>query len=102
MEPEEKLRIKGGFGVTAAAKAIFGRSAEQLLQFSWPALVPSDAEAITKAWRITVDAGEKEFDCNNALSSALWQVEGHPWAIALSMKSLREFWLHKYYNYCAY
>jgi len=98
VEPKEKLRIKGGFGVTAAAIAVFG----QLLQFSWPALVPSDAEAITKAWRITVDAGEKEFDCNNARSSALWQVEGHLWAIGLSMKPPQEFWLHKYYNYYAY
>jgi hypothetical protein len=50
-------------------------------RFSLPALAPSDAAANTKAWRITVDAGEGEFDCNNALSSARWQVEGHPWAI---------------------
>lgn len=57
---------------------------------------------LLQAWRITIDAGEKEFDCNNALSSASWQVEGHRWAIALQVKTLQEVWLHKYYNYYAY
>jgi hypothetical protein len=32
VELKEKLRIKGGFEETAAAKAVFGCSSEQLLQ----------------------------------------------------------------------
>jgi hypothetical protein len=31
---------------------------------------------VDKAWRITVDAGEKDFYSNNALSAARLQVEG--------------------------
>jgi len=79
VEPKEKLRIKGGFGVTAAAKArVRALSRAASSDFHYPALDHLTPKPFTKAWRITVDAGEKEFDSNNALSSACLQVEGQP------------------------
>jgi hypothetical protein len=76
-EPKEKLRIKGGFGVTGAAKArvrALRRAASS--GFRYPLSYHLTPKPLTKAWRITVDAGEKEVDHNNALSAARLQVEG--------------------------
>ncbi len=54
-----------------------GRSAEQLLQVSLPALVPSDAEAVKQRPGASLLMLERrEVNHNNALSSVGLQVEG--------------------------
>jgi hypothetical protein len=56
------------------------RSGAQLSSFfilSLPTLVLSKTpEPLHKAWRITVDAGEKELPINNALFCSIRQVDG--------------------------
>jgi hypothetical protein len=60
-EHEEKLRIKGYFGVTVAAKArVRTLNLSSFFGFFWPCSRTICTPSHYQVWRITVDAGEKE------------------------------------------
>jgi hypothetical protein len=103
VEPKEKLRIKGGFGVTAAAKArvrALNRAASS--DFHYPALDHLTPKPLQRRGASPLMQERRSSTVIMHYLPRACKLKASPWAIVLIDEDRLKGPLHKYYNYYAY